>query len=294
MKIFIDTNIYLGFYEENQDHIKKVFDLSKIKKYLVLIDYCWDEYYRNRSSVFDILIREIVTHQTKDPHRTSFISGFEEYSQAKNFSEQTKGAIRNLKNRTNKVKEDPTDDPVYQTLSELYSDITIKKYQMNDKLIDLAKKRRILGNPPMTKDKVSIGDELIWEILLENVNDDLIIVSRDKTFNTHFDYLKSEFRKRTGKTLYIFNQLKDAFDKVGESASQDLKDFEEKKKEPVIITDNSGNIMYVPVPQAATFLSTSSSSPTPFTFMIECPRCGQQTHESTVKCVKCGYQFGCD
>lgn len=294
MKIFIDTNIFLGFYEENQDHIKKVFDLSKIKKYLVLIDYCWYEYYRNRSSVFDILIREIVAHQSKDPHRTSFISGFEEYNQAKDLSEKTKEAIRNLENRTNKVKIDPTDDPVYQTLLELYSDKSIKKYQMNEKLIDLAKKRRVLGNPPMTKDKVSVGDELIWEILLENVNDDLVIVSRDKTFNTHFDFLRSEFQTRTGKTLFICKQLKDAFDKVGESASQDLKNFEEKEKEPVSITDQSGNIILVPFPQAATFLSASTSSPTPVTFMTYCHRCGQQRYESELRCVKCGYTFGCD
>jgi len=234
MKIFIDTNIFLGFYEANTDHIDKILDLSGIKDYLITIDYCWNEYLRNRPRVFNFLINEIKAHQPTDPHRTSFISGFEEYKKAKEYTEKTKESVKDLIEKVNKVKFDTKQDIVFSKLLELYEDKEIIKFEVNFNLIERAKTRKILGNPPMTKDSYAIGDELIWETLLENVKDDLIIVSRDKTFSIHLDFLKNEYQKKIKKDLYIFDKLKDAFDKVGASVPTDLSEFEAKIDKPIV------------------------------------------------------------
>ncbi|MBC8726753.1 hypothetical protein F6X37_36380, partial [Paraburkholderia sp. 31.1] len=48
----------------------------------------------------------------------------------------------------------------------------------------------MLGKPPTSPGKDTIGDELIWETLVACVKDDLIIVSGDKTFSNNIPVLK--------------------------------------------------------------------------------------------------------
>jgi len=288
MKIFIDTNIFLGFYEENFDHIQKMFDLSDIKKFLVTIDYCWDEYLRNRSSVFNFLLAEIEAHQPKDPHRTSFISEFDEFKKAKKHSEEAKKAIKELKIKIEKGKNDTNEDIIFTKLFAIYQDSHITKLKINSTLIERAKKRKLLGNPPLTKDTHTIGDELIWETLLDNIrNEDLIIVSRDKTFNTHSDFLKKEFRDTVGKDLLVFDKLKDAFKNVGVSAPPDLSIFETKDEKTTLFPPSTSFV----VAATGSNYAIPNFSPTDTIF---CPRCFAINNRSASRCVNCGSFFGCD
>jgi hypothetical protein len=39
----------------------------------------------------------------------------------------------------------------------------------------------LLGNPPSSPDKITIGDEVIWELLLAKLREDLIVVTGDGT-----------------------------------------------------------------------------------------------------------------
>ena len=45
---------------------------------------------------------------------------------------------------------------------------------LTQKNIFYANNRKLLGNPPTSPDKHTIGDEIIWEMILENIKDDYI------------------------------------------------------------------------------------------------------------------------
>src|SRR5450830_1410101 len=66
----------------------------------------------------------------------------------------------------------PGDDPVldaYENLTKICTFIETK-----EELITKAKTRKILGNPPISPDRHSVCDELLWEELLEFCDEDLI------------------------------------------------------------------------------------------------------------------------
>ena len=64
----------------------------------------------------------------------------------------------------------------------------------------------MLGNPPCSPDKYTIGDEVIWELLIENMKEDLIIVTKDYTFHENLSLLTEEYQQRTGRTLLLVTE----------------------------------------------------------------------------------------
>lgn len=77
---------------------------------------------------------------------------------------------------------------------------------LTDQAIDRAHQRKLLGNSPCSPDKYSVGDEVIWELLLDHMKDDLIVVTRDRTFHNNRSLLSEEYRRRTGKTLLLVTE----------------------------------------------------------------------------------------
>jgi len=108
----------------------------------------------------------------------------------------------------------PGDDPVldaYENLTKICTFI-----ETEEKLITKAKTRKILGNPPISPDRHSVCDELLWEELLEFCDEDLIIVSNDKTFTENKKILRDEFAGvNYGKNLTIVKSVSDALKILG-------------------------------------------------------------------------------
>lgn len=75
----------------------------------------------------------------------------------------------------------------------------IEIQELKKSIAEKAKKRKLLGNPPTSRDKTSIGDEVIWESHISKC--DIVIVSRDKTYTRNNDLLKTEFTNKTGNQL---------------------------------------------------------------------------------------------
>jgi hypothetical protein len=119
--------------------------------------------------------------------------------------------------------ESDADDPICSVFKNIVANVTC--HRTADQFIESAKKRKVLGKPPISKEKYSIGDELIWETLVGCVKNDLIIVSRDRTFLNNIPILKEEYRSRTGRELTITDSVTDALGKVGEM-SEALADAE--------------------------------------------------------------------
>lgn len=221
-KIFIDTNIYLDFYRaNNKDNIKEVIkELKRYKKFVICTEQSDDEFLRNRERIITEFV-SILNNQINSSYNNNFISTFSSY---KSYYKDIKKANESINIMIDKCKEltvDVKKDPIYN----LYSTFRSNMYFRTDRIVDKAFKRKCIGNPP-TSNKTTCCDEIIWEILLDSVKDNLIIISRDNTFKENSNFLCNEFKKITGKDLVIFSCISDAIRKIGEIPSDSLEYLE--------------------------------------------------------------------
>ena len=127
------------------------------------------------------------------------------------------------------VIEDDKRDPVAQKLFAIWADATVTILETSDKLVDKAFRRKLLGNPPNSPNKHTIGDELIWELLLANMKEDLIVVTGDRTFLENRALLQGEFSSKTGKTLReITEEFSSALKAAGKTPSDKLINVEKQ------------------------------------------------------------------
>jgi len=76
-----------------------------------------------------------------------------------------------------------------------------------------------------------VGDEVIWELLLANVKEDLIIVADDETYSENFPLLAEEYHQRTKqKLLLVTKRFDHALKAIGQTPTADLVKAEEKEE----------------------------------------------------------------
>lgn len=277
-KIFIDTNIFVGLYQSNQNAVDAFKDIFKLKSNLILTDQVYDEFIRNRDGQLQTIIKTL--NSIKYPSSSPTIHLKEFF----NLKEANESLIK-------KLQEADTDrDQFYNLFLELYNDSEITKYERNEEIIKKAYNRKLIGNPPVS-DKLTIGDEVNWEIILSNLKDDLVIVTKDGTYNKHITFLKNEFKLRTNKELFIEEKISSALKKIGEISSDELNELEKEPKEKLSISDASENR-----PQIFMVTPDSSGNILKRTQTLfggtECPRCG--FIGMGARCKNCGYCLGCD
>lgn len=227
--VFVDTNIFLGLYESNENTVEKIFkDLSNIKHSIVFVDQVYDEFVRNRDTSLEKQIKQSSSNSLPQIHTTALIKSLNEYSELveaeKVFKEKHKCLIQKLR----EIKDSLERDIVYKKFCEFYKDTSIKIYHRTDDIIDKAYKRKLIGNPPVSKGQDTIGDQVIWETLLSNLDNDLIFITRDNTYKDHRTFLQNEFNQRTKKELSIHENLSFALTKIGATPSKELLEVEKE------------------------------------------------------------------
>lgn len=103
-------------------------------------------------------------------------------------------------------------DDIYNSFMKLWK--SGNTVLTKDEYINLAVKRKILGNPP-GGDKYSNCDEVIWESLLNTITTNLIVVSKDHTYTQNKEYLQYEYKQKTDKDLLIYDATHKAFSMLG-------------------------------------------------------------------------------
>lgn len=116
-----------------------------------------------------------------------------------------------------KLIEKPEIDSIYK----IYLDLNKISYDRTNEIIEKAKRRKIIGNPPTSR-KDTCGDEIIWETLLEYCNENLIIVSKDSTFNDNYNFLKDEFYRIKNKKLKVVDSITKAIELNNENPPKEL------------------------------------------------------------------------
>jgi predicted nucleic acid-binding protein len=198
--IFIDTNIYLRFFDSNQKDFRNLLDeLLKIKEHIFVSNQIVNEINRNKLNVFK---KSISNYKTKSKLESINIpEHFEKESNEFDIIDWNKKRkeieikIADLNSQLESFFEEnlknicSSEDYVSQKLIELFENSSI---ETNDEYVK-SQRRKEIGNPP-GKNNDSLGDQLTWEQLLgrcKSVNE-IWIISND------FDYFTLH-----NKSLYL-------------------------------------------------------------------------------------------
>lgn len=238
-KIFIDTNIFLDFYRINsKDNINLILkEIKKNKNYFINTEQSKDEFMRNRERTIKEFIDKLKS-QNYSVFNNNFISTLSDYEKYENAIKNANNYTTIMINNCNKLKDNISEDPICQVFLELYDNENY--FKRNDDIMKKAIYRKYAGNPP-TSNKTTCCDEIIWETLLDNCCDDLVIVSKDETWFSSFHFLKNEYKKRTNKDLIVVQTLSEAIAINGVS-SLELQNIEND----IIVYDDIDKYGYLP------------------------------------------------
>lgn len=238
-KIFIDTNIFLDMYRSNlPKDIKTIMQfLYQNKKYFITTEQSINEFTRNRHKTLNDILDSFKNQTNIDKGTSTFLrslASFKKYDDSlKKFREWRNYIIEEIQDKIT----DPQKDDIFSKFKKLCRPNNI--ILSSKEIIDSAYRRKIAGNPP-TSDKFTCGDEIIWESLLTYEiahKEDLIFVSKDKTFSNNNEFLCDEYSLKTGKVLTICQDIIEAYRIVGVELTGEIEQAEENLKwTDVIIT----------------------------------------------------------
>jgi predicted nucleic acid-binding protein len=214
IRIYIDTNVFLDFYQSATDRMGIFHELRARVDCIVVPEQTVREFRRNRAVRLIHLADQVEKSANVNVHTTAIVRELPDFKKWVEARDAVKNHSRAIATQLRTWARDESSDPVYQEFVKLY----VHGMTMSTPREALAKaqKRKLLGDPPTTPDKYTVGDEVIWETLLALCDDDLIIVSRDRTFLDNESLLRSEY-KIDGKRqlLAVTDSLSHALKLVG-------------------------------------------------------------------------------
>lgn len=217
MNLYIDTNIFLTFYHltnDDLDELKKLAILIEDKQInLLLPEQTRNEFLRNRDKTINEAISSL-KEQKLTSRYPQIAKGYEEYvllqESFRNFEKHKNKIIAKIENdsREFKLNADTITTRIFKSST---------KIETTSELINLAKIRYDLGNPP-GKGK-SYGDALNWEALMFAVEsgEDLCIVSDDNDYISLLNrkelnlFLKDEWDKKKNSKIHFYKTISEFF-----------------------------------------------------------------------------------
>ena len=213
MQLFIDTNILLSFYSLNQEDLAELSKLSDLIAQqhitLLLTDQLIDEFNRNREQRIDGAIKSL-RNQTFNPQFPQLCEDYPEVTIVRESLKHYEQAHTVLVSRivADIQAKQLKADRIIQSFFALG-----KKIPANSQILDRAKFRMAVGNPPGKNN--SLGDAINWECLLAEVpaGEDLFFVTGDKDYcsalneDEFSDFLQTEWYNQKQKRIYFYKRL---------------------------------------------------------------------------------------
>jgi predicted nucleic acid-binding protein len=227
MKVLIDTNVFQYLYTTHREKVAIFDDIKKIESHIFLPEQIIDEFYRNRDTRLSDISATITGLKFKIDGLSSFVCEFQEFEELNQKGRECEDIKKEIIKKIAEIKENPDLDPILIKFKELCGNSNILRADISDEIINKANNRHLRGNPPKSEKSNSIGDEIIWELVLSYVQDDLIIVSEDGTYKKFNTFLKKEFSEKTGKSLIITEKLGDAIKILGQNPSEATEKFDD-------------------------------------------------------------------
>ncbi|MGV9013676.1 MAG: PIN domain-containing protein [Flavobacteriales bacterium] len=187
VKLFIDANIYLRFYDSNQESSKSLLkNISAVKDSILVTAQVVDEVKRNKANVFSVSFANYIAQMKQFGHVrlpdhldvqdvTEWNGAFKELGEKhKALSEKLYGVRKSLLKKIVFSIDD---------VSVQLKPVFDRAIQSTSELIQMATERRSLGRPP-GKWSDPLGDQLNWEVLLPHIRDvsQFILISNDFDF----------------------------------------------------------------------------------------------------------------
>jgi len=213
MNIFIDTNIFLGFYSFSAgdlEELRKVAKLSLNKKInLFISDHLFNEFSRNRESV----IAQAVAELGKSKVDLKLPNLARTYNKSVEIQKRKSEFEAQLKELKSKVFEDIKSNSLKAdiVITEVFESANI--YTVAPEILQAGIMRHQLRQPPGKKD--SCGDAIHWEWLLATIpeDEDLIIISNDADFESPLEkgaidnFLHNEWREKKKSNISLVKLL---------------------------------------------------------------------------------------
>lgn len=288
-KIIIDTNVFLDFYRSNNESLKKLEELIKYAGNLLFPEQILNEYNRNRNAQFDFMRQEFSKYKVAlSPFNSNYIKSFDEYKELIELNNKTKVHIDKLLNKIEQVKNETENDEIFKVVTYLYRMEEVIKLPVDEEIIVRSKNRQLLGNPPGSS-SVTIGDEVIWESILAYADEDIVIVSNDKSFLNNKRFLDEEFQQKRGlRLLDITNKITDAIKIIGATPSKELQELEDETEQIKAVL-RAESILKAEAVVISHVNSKLGISPiVPSYSGAFCPVCGSNGPWNGVRCMRCG------
>jgi len=265
--IFIDTNIYLRFFDSNSKEFKRLLDdLIIVKSNIFVTNQIINEIERNKLNVFN----KSISNYKKNVK-------ISEVNLPEHIDGNNTRKLEEWNNKRRRIEED--NEKLIKELDVIFeeniSNISISKDNVSLKLksifqnishasseeITLARIRKEIGNPPGKKED-PIGDQITWEQLLNKIPqiNRIWIITNDFDFYSKFKttcylnpYLSQELlNKHSEIEINIFESLSDGlrhffnFNKIHSKISEaDFKKVIEEEKTLLRNSVESSNITSV-------------------------------------------------
>ncbi len=273
MKIIIDSNIYLDFYRSNNESIKIFDEIIKNSDHIILTDQIIQEFYRNRETILKNILVKFESESKIENFSSEFLKGLKDFSSLLEIQKKYNNYRKKVKSELQNIIDDPYSDEVFLKFEELVNKLRGNILLTNDEILSLARDRKSVGNPPAS-DKYSVGDEINWELLLKNSENDITIVGRDRTFIDNISFLKLEFNRKTGRQIYgPFMKITDALNSIGIVEGEEILQLENKQIEQIKLFDS--------------FWRTKDFNSEEIISLI-CPYCGYDGPNIDEICSQCG------
>ncbi len=208
MKLFIDANIYLRFYDSRSRELKKLLNsLLELKDYVFITNQIANEVRRNK--VYRAVASSKADFKNLGVQKTTLPEHLDNAGKCKikEWNEKRSTLIDDekiLKRNHTKIVRGIVEsimlsaDNVSLILEQLFTSSAMA----TEGEIDAARKRKELGNPP-GKPGNPLGDEISWEQLLNayNGSEKIWLISKDHDFFVEYD-------KKPYLDAFLYNELK--------------------------------------------------------------------------------------
>jgi predicted nucleic acid-binding protein len=226
--IYIDTNVFLDFYQSATDRLKVFKDLHARAERILVTEQTVAEFRRNRVALLVDLAANIKKTSNVQIFTTAVVRELPEFQEWKKSRDSAREIAERMAEELMRWTLDSSTDLVHSEFEELIK--SCQYIRTSEGAITRAHRRKLIGQPPTSPDKHTIGDELIWESLLEGAKGDLVVVSRDKTFLENQALLKEEFDEPGNRSLVLVTRvLSEALERAGrpsvsiEAAEENIK-----------------------------------------------------------------------
>lgn len=213
MNLFIDTNVFLHIYHYSGDDLTELDKLSVLIRNsdlkLFLPEQVYNEFYRNRDNTLADTLKEF----RKDKLDKQFPQVTKHYEEYKKMRESIKLYEESKQSMLDKLQNDIVTDNLKadKVINSLFSNAI--HVQLDDEIIQKAKQRFDLGNPPGKNE--SYGDAINWESLLKATPnlEPLVFISDDGDYYSKVDdslfnpYLLKEWQKIKHSNIIHFRNL---------------------------------------------------------------------------------------